>query len=62
MWLAFTRTSPSLLHDGLAGETSCDTLLQALDLFFSIGECFHIHARDLITALRQQSISRMIRS
>ena len=35
--------------DILAGETSCDTLLKALNLLFSVGELLHIHARDFST-------------
>ena len=36
--------------DILAGETSCDTLLQTLDLFFSIRELLYIHTRNLALA------------
>ena len=35
--------------DILAGETSCDTLLKALNLLFSVGELLYIHARDFST-------------
>ena len=31
--------------DSFAGETACDTLLQVLDLLFSVGEGLHIHTR-----------------
>ena len=31
----------------LTGKTSCNTLLKALNLFFSIRKCFYIHSRNL---------------
>ena len=36
------------VFDILAGETSCDTILQALDLFVSVCECVYIHSRNLL--------------
>ena len=44
------------ITDGIAGETSCNTLLKALDLFLAIHECSYPHTRDLsacsLTAVR----------
>ena len=37
-----------LIFDILAGYTSCDTVLQALDLFIAVRERMYIHARDLL--------------
>ena len=37
-----------LVLDVLAGETSCDTVFQALNLFVCIHECMHIHSRNLL--------------
>ena len=34
--------------DILAGETSGDTILKALNLLVSIRKCMYIHSRDLI--------------
>ena len=34
------------IYDILAQVTSCNTLLEALDLFISIHECMYIHSRD----------------
>ena len=34
------------IFDIFAGETSCDTVFQTFDRFFSIHECFYIHTWD----------------
>ena len=41
--------------DVLAGETSCDTILEALDLFICIHECTYIHSRNLL--IRSHAVS-----
>ena len=45
--ICFDNNIALFIFDVLAGETSCDTLLQTLDFFISVHECFDIHARDL---------------
>ncbi len=40
-----------LVADRLTGNTSCNTVLQTLDLFLAVHECAHIHARDLVFTL-----------
>ena len=36
----------------IAGETSCDTILQALDLLFSVGKRLYPHTRDFVFSFR----------
>ena len=47
--VGFYQNLTVFVADSFAGETACDTLLQVLDLLFSVGEGLHIHTRDLIT-------------
>ena len=49
--VCFDKYIAVFVFDILAGKTSCDTLLEALDLFVAVHECAHIHSRNLLSRL-----------
>ena len=44
--VCFYKDFAVFILNGLAGESSCDTLLQAFDLFLAVCKCFYIHTRN----------------
>ena len=60
--ICFDNNIALFIFDVLAGETSCDTLLQTLDFFISVHECFDIHARDLFAGTLHAVAVMMISS
>ena len=45
------------VFDGVAGETSCDTLLQAFDFFTAVRKLFYPHTRDLTAVYTTVSLT-----
>ena len=49
--VCFYKDFALFILNGLAGETTCDTILKALDLLLAIHETFYIHTGNLCSVL-----------